>query len=160
MTCHCAAPTPKVAPEKSLLDDSSFTGYQPGEVAPIGGGSSPGSRFAVEAPPGTASRRPGRRGGQIQRRFALEAESTPRPVPASTAMRRRPPSRRFWTWHRWLGLTILLPLVWWTGTALVFALRPIEEIRGRTYGAPARSDLASLTGAQPGRHRLAAATLA
>jgi hypothetical protein len=30
MTCHCAAPAPKVAPEKSLLDDPNFTGYQAG----------------------------------------------------------------------------------------------------------------------------------
>ncbi len=56
----------------------------------------------------------------------------------------RPPSRRFWTWHRWLGLTILLPLVWWTGTALVFALRPIEEIRGRTWSTGRKPEPATL----------------
>jgi hypothetical protein len=68
------------------------------------------------------------------------------PVLASSAMRRRPPSRRFWTWHRWLGLTILLPLVWWTGTALVFALRPIEEVRGRTWSTGRKSEPATLAG--------------
>jgi hypothetical protein len=44
-----------------------------------------------------------------------------------------PPARSTWTWHRWLGLCLLLPLAWWTLTALVFALRPIEEVRGRTW---------------------------
>lgn len=44
-----------------------------------------------------------------------------------------PPSRGTWTWHRRLGLLLLLPLAWWTLTALVFALRPIEEVRGRTW---------------------------
>lgn len=29
-TCHCAPVAPKAAPEKSLLDDPSFTGYLPG----------------------------------------------------------------------------------------------------------------------------------
>jgi hypothetical protein len=28
--CHCATVAPKAAPEKSLLDDPNFTGYQPG----------------------------------------------------------------------------------------------------------------------------------
>jgi hypothetical protein len=44
-----------------------------------------------------------------------------------------PPTRTTWTWHRWLGLSLLLPLLWWTLTALVFALRPMEEVRGRTW---------------------------
>lgn len=56
----------------------------------------------------------------------------------------RPPSRGFWTWHRWLGLTLLLPLVWWTGTALVFALRPIEEVRGRTWSTGRKPEPATL----------------
>lgn len=40
--------------------------------------------------------------------------------------------RRIGWWHLWLGVTLLVPLVWWVGTALVFALWPIEQVRGRT----------------------------
>jgi hypothetical protein len=29
-TCHCATVAPRAAPEKSLLDDPTFTGYLPG----------------------------------------------------------------------------------------------------------------------------------
>lgn len=44
----------------------------------------------------------------------------------------RPPSpwRRIWNWHLWLGLGVILPLVFWMGTALVFALWPIQTVRG------------------------------
>ncbi len=67
----------------------------------------------------------------------------------------RPPSRRFWTWHRWLGITIILPLVWWTGTALVFALRPIEEVRGRTWSTGWKPEPATLgTAGLPGPESL------
>lgn len=59
-------------------------------------------------------------------------------------MPRRPPSRRLWSWHRWLGLSLLVPLAWWTVTALVFALRPIEEVRGLTYSSGRKADQAPL----------------
>jgi len=52
----------------------------------------------------------------------------------------RPPTRRLWTWHRWLGLSLLLPLLWWTATALVFVLRPIEEVRGRTWSSGRKAE--------------------
>lgn len=67
---------------------------------------------------------------------------------AFTAMSRRPPVRSYWTWHRWLGLALLLPLVWWTGTALVFALRPIEEVRGRSWSTGRTADPTSLAAAR------------
>lgn len=54
-------------------------------------------------------------------------------VLGSAAVTRSTNARRYWSWHRWLGLAILLPLVWWTATALVFVLHPIEEIRGRSW---------------------------
>lgn len=50
------------------------------------------------------------------------------------------PSRATWTWHRWLGLSLLLPLAWWTGTALVFALRAMEEIHGQTWSTGAAAE--------------------
>jgi hypothetical protein len=40
-------------------------------------------------------------------------------------------SRRLWNWHFWLGLAVLAPLLWWMGTALVFALWPIQTVRGK-----------------------------
>lgn len=54
------------------------------------------------------------------------------------------PRRSYWTWHRWLGLGVLLPLLWWTGTALVFALRPMEEIHGLTYASGRRAETTPL----------------
>lgn len=65
----------------------------------------------------------------------------------------RAPARSTWTRHRWLGLAVLAPLLWWTLTALVFALRPMDEIRGRTFSAgrppePAPLDLARWPGAE------------
>lgn len=39
--------------------------------------------------------------------------------------------RRLWSWHLWLGLGALLPLLFWMGTALVFALWPIRTVRGQ-----------------------------
>jgi len=64
----------------------------------------------------------------------------------------RAPARSTWTWHRRLGLAVLLPLLWWSLTALVFALRPMDEIRGRTLSrgpapAPAPLDPARLPAA-------------
>jgi len=38
--------------------------------------------------------------------------------------------RRVWTWHLWLGLATMMPLVYWMGTALVFAIWPITTVRG------------------------------
>lgn len=40
--------------------------------------------------------------------------------------------RKVWTWHLWLGISFLAPMVFWFGTALVFALWPIETVRGRS----------------------------
>jgi hypothetical protein len=59
------------------------------------------------------------------------------------------PSRATWTWHRRLGLCLLLPLLWWTLTALVFALRPIEEVRGRTWSTGKVAEAAPLDAALP-----------
>lgn len=71
-----------------------------------------------------------------------------------------PPTRRLWSWHRWLGVGLLLPLLWWTGTALVFALRPIEEIRGRTWSTGARPEATRLrAGALPSPASLNALTV-
>lgn len=39
--------------------------------------------------------------------------------------------RKIWNWHLWLGVAVLVPLLFWLGTALVFALWPIESIRGK-----------------------------
>lgn len=58
------------------------------------------------------------------------------------------PVRRLWSWHRWLGLSVLLPLLWWTLTALVFALRPMDEIHGQTWSTGQKvtpAPLATLT---------------
>lgn len=38
--------------------------------------------------------------------------------------------RRIWTWHLWLGLATVAPLLYWMGTALVFILWPIQTVRG------------------------------
>ena len=71
----------------------------------------------------------------------------------------RPPTRRLWSWHRWLGLSLLVPLVWWTGTALVFALRPIEEVRGQTYSSGRKAEQSPLIpGLLPAPASLAGAT--
>jgi len=40
--------------------------------------------------------------------------------------------RRLWNGHLWLGIGLLLPLLWWTGTAVVFVIWPIDQVRGRT----------------------------
>jgi len=70
-------------------------------------------------------------------------------------MARPPSARACWTCHRRLALAILLPLVWWTGTALVFALRPIEEIRGRTWSTGRKAEPATLGAASlPGPEAL------
>lgn len=57
------------------------------------------------------------------------------------------PSHRLWSWHRWLGLALLVPLLWWSLTALVFALRPMEEIHGKTWSTGRQASPASLTAA-------------
>lgn len=54
--------------------------------------------------------------------------SSPDPVPGATPGRRA--SRGMGVWHRRLGYAILLPLPFWMGTALVFALWPIRTVRG------------------------------
>lgn len=40
--------------------------------------------------------------------------------------------RKIWNWHLWLGVIVLAPLVFWLGTALVFAIWPIETVRGKS----------------------------
>ncbi len=39
--------------------------------------------------------------------------------------------RKIGWWHLWLGVALLIPLLWWVGTAVVFALWPIETVRGK-----------------------------
>lgn len=43
--------------------------------------------------------------------------------------------RRIWEWHLWLGVSFLVPLVFWLGTALVFVLWPIETVRGKSLSS-------------------------
>ena len=52
--------------------------------------------------------------------------------------------RKLWNWHLWLGLGLLLPLLWWMGTAVVFALWPIEEVRGRTFSTGQKAPTGTL----------------
>lgn len=52
--------------------------------------------------------------------------------------------RRVWTWHFWLGLFTVIPLLYWMGTAFVFALWPIQTVRG----------ISSSTGQAPPVHSL------
>lgn len=59
-----------------------------------------------------------------------------------TSMRRR----TIWDWHFWLGLTLALPLLWWMGTAMVFAIWPIDHVRGRTLSTGVKAPMADLTG--------------
>jgi hypothetical protein len=40
--------------------------------------------------------------------------------------------KKIWNWHLWLGISVLAPLVFWLGTAMVFALWPIETVRGKS----------------------------
>lgn len=40
--------------------------------------------------------------------------------------------RKVWAWHLWIGVAFLAPMVFWLGTALVFALWPIEIVRGKS----------------------------
>lgn len=47
--------------------------------------------------------------------------------------------RKIWNWHLWLGVVVLAPLVFWLGTALVFALWPIETVRGKSLSTGQRS---------------------
>lgn len=65
-------------------------------------------------------------------------------VIGSATMARSPNARRYWSWHRWLGLALLLPLVWWAATALVFVVRPIDETRGRIWSTGRTADPATL----------------
>jgi len=39
--------------------------------------------------------------------------------------------RKVWTWHLWLGVGLVLPLVWWLSTAIVFILWPMDVVQGR-----------------------------
>lgn len=39
--------------------------------------------------------------------------------------------RKVWTWHLWLGVGLVLPLIWWLGTAIVFIVWPMDVVRGR-----------------------------
>ena len=52
--------------------------------------------------------------------------------------------RKVWTWHLWLGISFLAPIVFWLGTALVFALWPIETVRGRTLSTGQNAEPARL----------------
>lgn len=38
--------------------------------------------------------------------------------------------RKVWSWHLWLGVGLVVPLLWWMGTALVFIAWPMEVVRG------------------------------
>ena len=40
--------------------------------------------------------------------------------------------RMIWNWHLWLGITVLVPLIFWLGTALFFSIWPIESVRGKS----------------------------
>lgn len=53
--------------------------------------------------------------------------------------------RRIWSWHLWMGVALLLPLLWWTATALVFSLWPIEAVRGTTLARSGASAPERLT---------------
>lgn len=52
--------------------------------------------------------------------------------------------RRLWDWHLWTGLVLVLPLLWWMATAVVFALWPIEQVRGRTLSTGRTAPAVSL----------------
>lgn len=43
--------------------------------------------------------------------------------------------RRLWNGHLWLGVGLLLPLVWWMGTAVAFAIWPLDQVRGRALSS-------------------------
>lgn len=45
-------------------------------------------------------------------------------------MGRQRTMQRFAKWHIWLGWLVGFPLLMWTVTGLVMAIRPIEEVRG------------------------------
>lgn len=53
--------------------------------------------------------------------------------------------RRIWNWHLWMGVALLLPLLWWTVTGLIFSLWPIEAIRGNTLARGAKGVEARLS---------------
>jgi hypothetical protein len=55
--------------------------------------------------------------------------------------------RRLWNWHFWLGLTALAPLLWWMGSALVFALWPIQTVRGKAGSTGKAAPVLLLRGA-------------
>ncbi len=44
--------------------------------------------------------------------------------------------QRFAKWHIWLGWLVGVPMLLWTVSGLVMALKPIEEVRGETLQAP------------------------
>jgi hypothetical protein len=54
--------------------------------------------------------------------------------------------RKVWNWHLWLGAAVIAPLVFWLGTALVFALWPIEAVRGKSLSTGRAQPLALLKG--------------
>lgn len=45
--------------------------------------------------------------------------------------------QRFARWHIWLGWLVGVPMVLWTLSGLVMALKPIEEVRGEALRRPA-----------------------
>jgi uncharacterized iron-regulated membrane protein len=53
-------------------------------------------------------------------------------------------NRTLWTWHRWLGLASLLPLLWWVGTGFLFAFWSIERVRGADLASQEEAPPASL----------------
>lgn len=78
----------------------------------------------------------------------------PVPLP-STASKRDSGRRLLWRGHLWLGVALLLPLLWWTGTALVFSLWPIATIRGTTLARGGATPEVRLSGAHvPPAHLL------
>lgn len=39
--------------------------------------------------------------------------------------------RKMGSWHLWLGVGLVLPLIWWLSTAIVFITWPMDVVRGR-----------------------------
>ena len=43
--------------------------------------------------------------------------------------------RKVWKWHLWMGVTLLVPLLFWLSTALIFTLWPIDSVRGKSLSS-------------------------
>ena len=60
--------------------------------------------------------------------------------------RRRSVWRHVWSWHLWLGLVIVVPSLFWMGTALVFVIWPIQTVRGAASSTGRATQLQNLSG--------------